>query len=255
MLLEGKVAIITGGAQGIGKGIAKVFSGHGAKVVICDINLVKAKDAAEEIGKATGETPMVVLADVSVKAQVDIAVSKVVEVYGRIDILVNNAGIQIYNHPFIDLPEEIWDLHYNINVKGTYLFSQAVAKIMVKQCSGKIINISSDSGVDPNPINGAAYCSSKSAVIGLTRNIAKELGRYGVYCNAICPGSIENTGMLEDYTKVFGKKTKENIEAISLKRLGFPEEIGKAALFLASDMSSFMTGEHMLVTGGGVMSQ
>ena len=173
MLIKDKVAIVTGGAQGIGKGIAAVFCENGARVVICDRNAARALAAAAEIGAATGIKPEVIAMDVAQKAEVNAAVDKVVALYGRIDVLVNNAGVQQFS-PFLELTEEDWDNHYNINVKGVFLFSQAVARSMLKTGGGKIINSASDSGVAPIPDHAAAYCSSKSAVIGLTRNIAKE---------------------------------------------------------------------------------
>ena len=195
MLLKGKVAVVTGGSQGIGKGIAKAFSAQGAEVVICARNGDKLKAAAEEIERVAGSKATAVVCDVSRKSDIEAVLEKVMGLYGRLDILVNNAAVQVF-HPFFEIPEDIWDMHYEINVKGVFLFSQAAARIMVQQGGGKIINISSDSGVAPIPDNAAAYCSSKSAVIGLTRNISKEPGRYGVYCNAICPGAIDDTECL-----------------------------------------------------------
>jgi NAD(P)-dependent dehydrogenase (short-subunit alcohol dehydrogenase family) len=151
----------------------------------------------------------------------------------------------------------MWDRHQTVNVKGTFLLSQAVARIMVRQGGGKIINIASDSGVAPTPEGAAAYCASKSAIIGLTRVIAKELGRYRVYCNAICPGAIR-TPMTERFLKT--TRQKENsleawAEMAALKRVGEPEDVGRVALFLACHLSDFLTGEHLLVTGGDIMSQ
>jgi len=254
MLLKDKVAIVTGGSQGIGKGIARVFCENGAKVVICARNEAKALGAAEEIKSATGILPFVIAADVSKKPEVEAAVQKTVLKYGGIDILVNNAGIQRFK-PFLEIEEADWDEHYDINVKGAFLFSQAAGRVMVKAGGGKIINIASDSGVAPIPDNAAAYCSSKSAMIGLTRNIAKELGRFGVYCNAICPGAVGNTGMM-DYFMSYNKQGEQAcIDASALRRIGTPGEIGNAALFFASELSGFITGEHILVTGGDIMSQ
>jgi 3-oxoacyl-[acyl-carrier protein] reductase len=151
----------------------------------------------------------------------------------------------------------MWDRHQAVNVKGTFMLAQAVARIMVAQGGGKIVNIASDSGVAPSPEGAAAYCTSKSAVIGLTRVIAKELGRHGVYCNAVCPGAI-NTPMTERFLKTTWQK-ENTLEALAelaaLKRVGEPQDIGRAALFLASHLSDFITGEHLLVTGGDIMSQ
>jgi NAD(P)-dependent dehydrogenase (short-subunit alcohol dehydrogenase family) len=194
--------------------------------------------------------------DVTDVHEIRAVVEAVEKEFGRIDILVNNAGVQDWM-PFLETSEAMWDLHQAVNAKGTFLLSQAVARIMLRQGGGKIINIASDSGVAPTPEGAAAYCASKSAIIGLTRVIAKELGRHRVFCNAICPGAI-NTAMTERFLKT--TKQKENsLEAwaqmAALQRVGEPEDVGRVALFLASHLSDFMTGEHLLVTGGDVMSQ
>ncbi len=255
MLLRDKSAIVTGAAQGIGKGIATVFCSNGATVVICDRNGEEAAAAAEEIGTATGNRPYAMAADVTRKKDIESVIAETIERFGRIDVLVNNAGVQRFA-PFLELPEEDWDLHFNTNVKGTFLFSQAVARVMVKAGGGKIVNIASDSGVAPTPGDAAAYCASKSAVIALTRNIARELGPYGVYCNAICPGAIGSTGMMEYFRGyTHGEGDQACIEAAVLKRLGTPEDVGNVALFLASSLSNFITGEHILATGGDIMKQ
>jgi NAD(P)-dependent dehydrogenase (short-subunit alcohol dehydrogenase family) len=194
--------------------------------------------------------------DVTDVHEIRAVVEAVEKEFGRIDILVNNAGVQDWM-PFLETSEAMWDLHQAVNAKGTFLLSQAVARIMLRQGGGKIINIASDSGVAPTPEGAAAYCASKSAIIGLTRVIAKELGRHRVFCNAICPGAI-NTAMTERFLET--TKQKENsLEAwaqmAALQRVGEPEDVGRVALFLASHLSDFMTGEHLLVTGGDVMSQ
>jgi NAD(P)-dependent dehydrogenase (short-subunit alcohol dehydrogenase family) len=256
MLLEGKVAVVTGAAQGIGKGIATAFAGEGATVIILDIQDKKAAKTAGEIQKKTGAKTKALRLDVADGNAIRTVVAAIERELRRIDILVNNAGVQEWV-PFLETSEEMWDRHQAVNVRGTFLLAQAVGRIMVRQRSGKIINIASDSGVAPIPDGAAAYCTSKSAVIALTRVIAKELGPHGVYCNAICPGTI-NTPMLERFLK--STQQKENtVEAwaaqAALRRIGQPEDIGRAALFLASHLSDFVTGEHLLVTGGDIMSQ
>ena len=193
MLLEGKVALITGAAQGIGKGIATSLAAEGAVVVLTDIQEQKVAQAAAEIHEKTGATTRSRRLDVTDGNGIRAVVEAVEKEFGRIDILVNNAGVQEWV-PFLETSEEMWDRHQAVNVKSTFLLSQAVARIMVRQGGGKIINIASDSGVAPTPEGAAAYCASKSAIIGLTRVIAKELGPHRVYCNAICPGAI-NTAM------------------------------------------------------------
>ncbi len=256
MLLEGKVALITGAAQGIGKGIATSLAAEGAVVYLTDIQEQKVAEAAAEIHAQTGATTRSCRLDVTDGAGMSAVVEVVASEFGRIDILVNNAGIQEWG-PFLETSEEMWDRHQAVNAKATFLISQAVARIMVRQGDGKIINIASDSGVAPTPEGASAYCASKSAIIGLTRVIAKELGPHRVYCNAICPGAI-NTPMTERFLKTTGQKEnslEDWARMTALKRIGEPEDIGRVALFLASHLSDFMTGERLLVTGGDIMSQ
>jgi 2-dehydro-3-deoxy-D-gluconate 5-dehydrogenase len=256
MLLERKVALITGAAQGIGKAIATNLAAEGAVVVLTDIQEQKVALAAAEIHEKTGATTKSRRLDVTDVNGIRAVVEAVLEEFGRLDILVNNAGIQEWV-PFLETTEEMWDRHQAVNVKSTFLLSQAVARIMVRQGGGKIINIASDSGIAPTPEGAAAYCASKSAIIGLTRVIAKELGPHRVYCNAICPGAI-NTAMTARFLETTGQK-ENSLEAwaqmAALKRVGEPQDIGRVALFLASHLSDFMTGEHLLVTGGDIMSQ
>lgn len=254
MLLKDRVSLVTGGSQGIGKAIVTLFAKEGSDVVFCARNMDKAKKTAEEIKKMTGRTTVPIYCDVSIREDVNRVIDTVMRDYGRIDVLVNNAAVQEFAS-FLDITEELWDKHFAINVKGTFLFSQGVAKKMKDKGGCKIINISSDSGVAPVPENAGAYCSSKSAVNGLTRVIAKEMGRYGIYCNAICPGGVTGTGMLENYSRVFNNKNVSDAELAALRKLATPEEVAKVALFLASDMSSHVTGERIMVTGGDIMTQ
>jgi NAD(P)-dependent dehydrogenase (short-subunit alcohol dehydrogenase family) len=256
MLLDGKVALVTGAAQGIGKAIARSLAAEGALVVLTDIQEEKLARTAAEIQAECGVKTRTCRLDVTDGKEIQQVAAAIAHDSGRIDILVNNAGVQEWV-PFLETSEEMWDRHQTVNLKGTFLLSQAVARIMVRQGGGKIINIASDSGVAPTPEGAAAYCASKSAIIGLTRVIAKELGPHGVYCNAICPGAI-HTAMTERFLQT--TKQKENtVEAwaqlAALKRIGQPEDIGRVALFLACHLSDFMTGEHLLVTGGDIMSQ
>jgi NAD(P)-dependent dehydrogenase (short-subunit alcohol dehydrogenase family) len=256
MLLEGKVAVVTGAAQGIGKGIATTLAAEGAVVVLTDIQEQKVGETAAEVHQKTGGTTRSYRLDVADGAEIQTVVAGIDKEFGRIDVLVNNAGVQEWV-PFLEMSEEMWDRHQAVNIKGTFLLSQAVARIMVRQGGGKIINIASDSGVAPTPEGGAAYCASKSAIIGLTRVIAKELGRHKVYCNAICPGTI-NTPMTERFLRATLQK-ENSLEAMAkpaaLKRVGEPEDVARVALFLACHLSDFVTGEHLLVTGGDIMSQ
>jgi 3-oxoacyl-[acyl-carrier protein] reductase len=255
--LKDKVAIVTGASLGIGKGIAKSFSEHGAKVIICARGAEKLNEVASEITKSTNNEIWAIPCDVSKKSDVQELVDKVVKKYSRIDILVNNAAIQEYA-PFLDMSEDFWDRHFDINVKGMFLFSQAVIGVMLKKGGCRIINLSSDSGVAPLPAQATAYCTTKSAIIGLTRCIAKEFGRKGIYCNAICPGCILDTGGYNHYAETAGVgvgRLQADIDNTALGHLGYPEDIANVALFFASDLSNFVTGERLLATGGDTMAQ
>lgn len=252
MLLKDKVAIVTGAAQGIGKAIAKMYSEQGAIVVLCDMQYDKAAETADEISKETGNKTVPIGVNITKKVEVIETVNKVIEMFGRIDILVNNAGI-VKHALIIDMDEKDWDKIFEVNVKGTFLFTQAVAKVMIPLKKGKIINISSCSGKKPTMEEGA-YCSSKSAIIGLTRVTALELGIYGINCNAICPGATDSV-MLRSTIVTSPEIEREWIEKTALKKLGQPEDQAKVAVFLASELSGHMTGESLIVSAGEIMGQ
>jgi len=188
LLLKDKVAIITGGSYGIGRGIAQVFAENGAEVIICARGMGRLEDTCKIIYESTGVKAHAQLCDVSVRADVERVRDFAMDTFGRIDILVNNAGVQRYA-PMIEMTDQMWDEHFAVNTKGVFLFSQVVAREMVKARKGVIVNVASDSGCAPLPDNASAYCASKAAVISFTRNTAKELGPYGVRCNCICPGA------------------------------------------------------------------
>jgi NAD(P)-dependent dehydrogenase (short-subunit alcohol dehydrogenase family) len=249
MLIKEKIAIVTGAARGIGRGIAEVLSSEGAKVILCDINEQEAKKSAEEIRNKTGIETKAVKFDVINMHDIRKLVNLTVNDYGRIDILVNNAGIIILQS-VEEVDEKSWDKIYDVNVKGPFFLSQAVAKVMMKQKSGKIINIASDSGLHAWS-NESAYASSKAALISLTRVLALELGPHNINCNAVCPGATD-TPMLRGFGE---EKIKKCIEDTCLKRIATPVDIGNVVLFLASYLSDHITGEHIVVTAGEVMSQ
>ena len=252
MLLKNKTAIVTGAAQGIGKAIARVFSENGAIVVMCDIFEEKLVKSAEEIHKSTGFETMALKVDITKSSDIEEAVNKVLASYERIDILVNNAGI-LKHALILDMSEHEWDKVFEVNVKGTFLFTQIVGRIMKKQGSGKIVNVSSCSGKKPTMEEGA-YCASKSAIIGFTRVTALELGIYGINCNAICPGATD-TEMVRAAFLTSPEIEKEWVEKTALKRLGTPEDQAKVALFLASGLSDHITGEALIVSAGEIMGQ
>jgi 3-oxoacyl-[acyl-carrier protein] reductase len=243
--LDGRVAVITGASRGIGKAIAALFAEEGAKVVInYNTSEKKALDFADKINNQDGEA-ICVKADISKYADVKRMMETTLQKYGRIDILVNNAGILI-TEDVLDTSEEDWDRTIDINLKGAYLCSKEVAPIMLKQKKGRIINISSNSGLyHPSAMRFTEYVVSKAGMNGLTKALALRLGPY-ITVNAICPGWIK-TEMIEETDPEVERKI---LEETALKRYGTPEEIAASALFLASDNADFITGELLIVAGG-----
>lgn len=252
MLLENKVSIVTGGARGIGKAIALLFAKEGSDIVLADTDLESIKNNAGEIISETGKKCIAVKVDISQKADVDKMVSAAVKEYGRIDVLVNNAGILL--HRFIlDMTEEEWDRIMDVDLKGYFLCSQAVGREMVKKKSGRIIHISSCSAKKPS-IEEAAYSAAKAGILGFNRVLAAELGPFGINCNSILPGATD-TEMIRSTFLISPEVEKEWIDKTALKKLGKPEDVAKAALFLASELSNHITGEVLVVSAGEMMSQ
>jgi 3-oxoacyl-[acyl-carrier protein] reductase len=250
MLLENKTAIVTGASRGIGRSIAKKFSSEGAKVVINYNNSHEDANSLLREIEANGGTGLLVKGSVSKIEDVKQIIKTTMIAWNRIDILVNNAGIH-YPVDIFEHTEEMWNETIDVNLKGTYLFSKEVAPIMVNQKKGKIINISSNSGMyHPSAMRFAEYVASKAGVNGLTKALALRFGPF-INVNAICPGAITT-----DMTAFRDSEAnKALIAETPLKRLGTVEDVANAALFLASDMSDFITGELMLVAGGRGMHQ
>jgi len=248
MDLKNKVAIITGARRGMGRTHALVLAKAGAKVVVSDISQEDCQKVVEEIEKAGGEA-LAIQCDVSKKIEVDELVQKAVEKFGKIDILVNNAGICEFK-PFLELTEEDWDKTLDINLKGYFLCSQAVAQEMAKQKSGVIVNIASVAmgQVGIGFPNIAHYCASKGGIMGMTEALAVELAPYNIRVNAVCPGMIE-TPMI-DTIKQDATTMEAMIAKLPMHRVGKPEEVSNLVLFLASDESSYMTGSAVVIDGG-----
>jgi len=247
-MLKNKVAIVTGGGQGIGRAIALRFAREGADVVVAGRTLEKVEVTAKDI-EEIGSRSLALKADVSVASDVARMVKAAVDKFGRIDILVNNAGIVIRKN-FFDYPEEYteedWNKTMDINLKGVFLCCKEVVPVMLKQRKGKIVNISSMSGLSGD--RGGAYGPSKAGVINLTASMALELAPYKINVNVICPGAIE-TPMSAPATAT-PEKTERMLRCIPYGRIGQPEDIASAALFLASDESDYMVGSVVIVDGG-----
>jgi 3-oxoacyl-[acyl-carrier protein] reductase len=247
--LEGKVALVTGAGRngkGIGRSISLELVKAGAKIVITDYIFDNAWAVAREIEKAGGEA-LAVQANVADPADVDRLVRSAVDKFGKIDILVNNAGITRDNL-IMRMSEEEWDSVIDTNLKGTFNCTKAVSKLMLRQRSGKIVNMASVMGVMGNA-GQANYSASKGGVIALTKSTAKELGSRGVNVNAIAPGFIQTV-----MTEEMPEQAKQDIQAkIPLQRLGMPDDVAKTVLFLCSEAASYITGQVINVDGGMVM--
>jgi 3-oxoacyl-[acyl-carrier protein] reductase len=243
-LLEGKTAIVTGAARGIGKAIALAFANEGAQIAVTDLRI---DDNALEVEKqinALGVECKVYASDASNLADTEKVVDQIIHDFGTVDILVNNAGITM-DTLLLRMTEQQWDTVINVNLKSVFNFTKVVQRIMIKKQGGSIINMSSVVGVGGNA-GQANYSASKAGIIGFTKSIAMELGSRNVRSNAIAPGFIitEMTNKLPEEVK------KQWADKIPLKRGGTPEEVAKVALFLASDLSSYVNGQVIGVCGG-----
>lgn len=241
--LTGKVAIVTGAARGIGQAIAIELARHGTDVVVSDI--IPGDETVKKI-KELKKRSIYIKTDISSKKEVENLIAQTIKEFKKIDILVNNAGVYIPGAT-LDLPEETWDKTMDINLKGCFLCSQAALKYMKKGSS--IINISSIAGIEGSA-GGAAYCASKGGIRLFTKALAAEVGVMGIRVNSIHPGLID-TAMTKDFTK--DKKILEGMMSkFLIKRIGQPIDIAGPAVFLASDASSYVTGEELVVDGGWI---
>ncbi len=247
MRLKGKVALITGGARGIGQAIAMAFAREGADIVVADVNLGIAQKTASEI-EGLGRKALALEMDVTNYDLVEEGINKILDKMGKVDILVNNAGITKDNL-VLRMSQADWDAVINVNLKGTFNCIKAVSRPMVKQRSGRIISIASIIGLMGNP-GQANYAASKAGIIALTKTIAKELASRNINANAVAPGFIqtEMTAKLPEDIK------KKMLEAIPLGKLGTPEDVANVCLFLASEESSYITGQTITIDGGMVMA-
>jgi NAD(P)-dependent dehydrogenase (short-subunit alcohol dehydrogenase family) len=248
MRLEGKVALITGGASGMGKVASQLFADEGAKVVLTDVSDVAGEATADEVTTSGGEA-LYVHADVSKESDAKGMVDATIERFGRLDVLYNNAGIMPGEDGSVHLTtEDVWDKVLAVNVKGVAFGCKYGIPAMLETGGGSIINVASFVAWLGAATSQTAYTSSKGAVLAMTREIAVEYARKGIRCNALCPGPIE-TPLLMQLLSDEQKKQRRFVH-IPMGRLGQAEELAKAALFLASDDSSFMTGASLIVDGG-----
>jgi meso-butanediol dehydrogenase / (S,S)-butanediol dehydrogenase / diacetyl reductase len=247
--LKQKVAIVTGGASGIGKATAELFAQEGAKVVVADWNKEAGEQMASTLSKA-GHNILYCFADVSKSHDVEMLVQTTVNHYGKLDVLVNNAAIQILAR-LVDTAEEVWDRIQSVNLKGVFLGCRFAIPAMIEGGGGSIVNIASVLGFVGDP-DLAAYCAAKGGVIALTRVAALTYGPQRVRVNCICPGDVE-TPLVKAYFDKSPEPEKLRQEISSkyaLRRIAIPREIAEAAVFLASDESSFITGSSVVVDGG-----
>ncbi len=244
-MLKDKVAVITGSGRGIGLDIAEKFIKNGAKIVLTDISRELLEEAEKRLA-SQGEV-ISVPCNVTNSGEVKGLIQETVEHFGSIDIMINNAGVT-KDTLLLRMKEEDWDFVLNVNLKGAFLATQAAAKAMVKQKSGRIINISSVVGLMGNA-GQSNYSSSKAGILGLTKSSAKELAGRGITVNAIAPGYIE-TEMTANLPE---KAIEAFMQQIPLKRGGKPEDVANAALFLASDLAAYVTGQVIQVDGGMLM--
>ena len=246
LLLENQVALVTGAGRGIGKAIALRLAGEGARVACCGRTLANVEATVAAIVAAGGQAKAYAV-DVADAGQVTATCEQVFQDFSRVDVLVNNAGVT-RDQLLLRISEADWDAVLDTNLKGAFLFTKAISRAMLKQRSGRIVNISSISGLTGNA-GQSNYAASKAGLIGFTKSAAKELASRGITVNAVAPGFI-----VTDMTAVLGADVQEQLKArIALGRLGEPEDIANAVLFLASNLAGYVTGQVLTVDGGLVM--
>ena len=249
---SGKTAIVTGAAHGFGRAISLAFATRGASVWACDV-LEDEVLETQRLCAAAGGSCVARLVDVSDKNAVDAFVTDASAATGRVDILVNNAGgvLGQVGRPLEDVPQADWQNIFDVNVTGAFLFSQAVAPGMKAARAGRIINISSGAGLGVSLTGIQAYASAKAAQIGLTRQLAHELGPWGITVNNIAPGFVRSNATTERQWQSYGADgQRELVDRIALKRLGTPEDIAYGVLFFASDFANWITGQVISIDGG-----
>jgi NAD(P)-dependent dehydrogenase (short-subunit alcohol dehydrogenase family) len=250
--MEGKVALVTGGSSGIGRASALAFAREGAQLVVADVNIEGGEETVRLINNGTGAACFI-KTDVSRATEVESLLDQTVDTFGRVDYAVNNAGIIGTLAPLHETREDVWDQVIDTNLKGVWLCMKYEIRHMLKQGVGAIVNIASVGGLVGSAMGASAYFASKHGVIGLTRSAALEYAQRGIRINAVCPG-ITRTPMVAS-TRGAGAEVERQLTAnYPMKRMGEPEEVAEAVVWLCSDAASFVTG-HALVVDGGFLAQ
>jgi 3-oxoacyl-[acyl-carrier protein] reductase len=246
--MNNRTALITGAGRGMGRSVAEILARRGARVVINDTNIDLAEDAARALNE-TGVQAWAVAGNVASSEDVRNMIAQIADRFGGVDILVNNAGV-LRPTKVIDIPEEEWDFVVDVNLKGTFLCSQAVLSTMQKAGWGRIINFSSTAGKNVSTVGGAHYTAAKAGILGFTRHLAKEVARDGITVNAVCPGLID-TEMVR--ATISDERVRAYAESFPVPRLGRPEEVAELVAFLASEQAAYITGASLDINGGDLM--
>jgi NAD(P)-dependent dehydrogenase (short-subunit alcohol dehydrogenase family) len=246
--LAGRVAIVTGAGQGMGREVAGRMAAAGASVVVNDVR-PDAVEAVADALRAGGAEAIGVAGDVTSKADVEGVVRAALEKFGKINVLVNNAGV-LRPTKVIDIPEDEWDWVVAVNLKGTFLCSQAVLPAMREAGWGRIVNFSSTAGKNISTVGGAHYTSAKAGILGFTRHLAKEEAGHGITVNAVCPGLID-TEMVRN--TIDENRARAFAESFPISRMGEPREVAELVAFLASDRAAYITGASLDINGGDLM--
>ena len=246
--LKGRIALVTGAGQGMGKAVAKALAARGAKVSVNDLDLDKAERTTEEL-QQDGAEAMTLPGDVIKANEVRRMVEDTVERFGAVHILVNNAGV-LRPTKVIDISEEEWDWVVEVNLKGTFLCSQAVLPAMQEAGWGRIVNFSSTAGKNISTVGGAHYTAAKAGILGFTRHLAKEMAEFGITVNSVCPGLID-TEMVR--STIDDERTRAYADSFPISRLGKPEEVAELVVFLCSNRAAYITGASLDINGGDLM--
>jgi NAD(P)-dependent dehydrogenase (short-subunit alcohol dehydrogenase family) len=246
--LSGRVAIVTGAGQGMGRAVARALAERGASIVVNDLNAQTAESVAQAL-RDGGTNAAAMPANVTDAAAVRRMVEQTVDQFGALHILVNNAGI-LRPTKVIDIPEDEWDLVIEVNLKGTFLCSQAAIGLMKAAGWGRIVNFSSTAGKNISTVGGAHYTAAKAGILGFTRHLAKEVAADGITVNSVCPGLID-TEMVR--ATIDDARTEAYARSFPIPRLGLPEEVAELVAFLASDRAAYITGASLDINGGDLM--